>query len=82
MDKPNEIYIKKDSKHDEDLLKIINILLDRDYDTLLRREEDATIIDFDYSQSKDLGNSTFEYITPEEKEMLYTIRYDKDGKND
>lgn len=82
MNNPNEIYIKKDSNHDKDLLKIIDILLYRDYDILLRREEDATVIEFDYSQSKDLGNPIFEYITPEEKEMLYNIRYDKDGKND
>ena len=62
MDKPNEIYLKRDENHDKDLLNIVMMLLNRGYDILLRDEEGATVIEYDSAYWKGLGNPTFEYI--------------------
>ena len=78
MDRPNEIYLKRDENHDKDLLNIVMMLLNRGYDVLLRDEEGATVIEYDSAYWKGLGNPTFEYITQDEKDLIYDMRYKDD----
>lgn len=78
MDKPNEIYLKRDENHDKDLLNTVMMLLNRGYDVLLRDEEGATVIEYDSAYWKCFGNPTFEYITQDEKDLIYDMRYKDD----
>lgn len=76
---PSEIYIEHDENHDTDLLNTIKMLLRRDYDIRLRNEEGATVIEFDNASYKGYGNPTFEYITQDEREMIWDKRKQADN---
>ena len=78
MNTPNEIYLVPDDDRDKDLLNTLNALLNRGYDVLITNEEGAYVLRYDNNESLGLGNNTFEYISPEEKEMVYNSRYNED----
>ena len=78
METPNEIYLAPDDDRERDLLNTLNTLLNRDYDVLLTNEEGAYVLRYDSAEHLGLGNNTFEYISPEEKEMVYNSRYNED----
>lgn len=78
METPNEIYLAPDDDREKDLLNILNVLLNRDYDILLTNEEGAYVLRYDSAEHLGLGNNTFEYLSPEEKEMVCNRRYNED----
>lgn len=82
METPNEIYLAQDDDRDKDLLNTLTALLNRDYDVLLTNEEGAYVLRYDNAEYKGYGNNTFEYISPEEKEMVYNSRFNENENCD